>query len=141
MTCSYLVVLLMSTMQNFCIQIFREFAQLCCLLQNMDNVQNAVNQLSGTSTLYPEVNNVDNTANPLSGISMHNIQNTADLSRHCIQFAPTRVHHNTRSLHSLDSSSKTSLAFLIANEYFVFVVRCTTPYIQLWKLPESYRTN
>ena len=74
-------------------------AQVYCLLQDMDNIQN--------------------TANPLSDISMHNIQSTANLSRHCIEFAPTRVHHDTRSLYPLDSSSKTSLAFFIASECYV----------------------
>ena len=48
----------------------------------------------------------------------------------------TRLHHNTRSLYPFDSSYKTQLAFLIANEY----------YVHLWPdvqrlYTEGYRTN
>ena len=69
------------------------------LLQDMDNVQHAV---------YP-----------LSGISMHNIQSTTGLSRHCIQFTPAKVHNSTSNLYPIVISSKTQVAFLIASEYCV----------------------
>ena len=35
------------------------------------------------------------------------------------QFTPVKVHNNTSSLYPLDISSKTQVAFLIANEYCV----------------------
>ena len=61
--------------QNVCIQIFRElFAQLCRPLQDMDNVQNAVNPLCWNRALYPDVNDICSTGNPLSGILTHCIQ-------------------------------------------------------------------
>ena len=56
-------------------------------------------------TVYPDADNIQSTANPLSSRSTL-----------CIQFTPTRVHHNTRSLYPLVNSSKTQLALLIANE-------------------------
>ena len=55
-----------------------EFAQLYCLLQDMDNVQNAVNL-----TLHAEAKS---------------IQSTANLSRHCSQFTPAKV-YNTSSIY------------------------------------------
>ena len=75
----------------------------------MDNVQNAVNLLSDRYTIFRGCN-VHNTANPLSGISMNNIQSTANLSRHCIQFSQVEVHNNTSSLYPLDISSTTQVA-------------------------------
>ena len=82
---------------NVCTEVFREFAQVYCLLQDMDNVQNAVN--------------------PLSDISMYTIQSTTNLSRHCIHFTPVKVYNNTSSLYPIDISSKTQVAFLIVSEY------------------------
>ena len=49
---------------------------------------------------------------------IQSIHSTANLSRHCIQFTPARV-HNTSSLYPLDISSKMQTAFLIASEYYV----------------------
>ena len=60
----------------------------------MNNVQNAVNQLSGrTTALHADAKSIQ-------------FESTAHLSRHCIQFAPTRVHHNTRSVYLLVGSYK-----------------------------------
>ena len=74
----------------------------------MDNVQNAVNPLSGRTAHDTWTQTIQSTANLL-----------INKSRHCILFTPTRIHHNTRSLYPLDISYKRQLAFLLASEYYV----------------------
>ena len=94
--CPYPAILLIS---NFTKCLYRGIQRVCTtVLQDKDNVQNAVNTLSVKR--------------------MHNIRSTANLSRQCIQFTPVKV-HNTSSLYPLDISSKTQLAFLTASEYQV----------------------
>ena len=83
--------------QNVCLEIFRELTQLYCLLQDVDNVQNAVNSLS-VIWMY----------------NIQNIQSTINLSRWCIQFTPVKVHSNTSYI-----IFQNTIALLIASEYKV----------------------
>ena len=106
--------------QNVCLEIFRELTQLYCLLQDVDNVQNAVNSLS-VIWMY----------------NIQNIQSTINLSRWCIQFTPVKVHSDISIYytpkHNSSPYSKRIQSF--------FVVRCTfLIYIHRFSL-ELYRTN
>ena len=65
------------------VEMFREFAQLYCLLLDMDSVQNA--KCSKSILVEPQILHA----------GVKSIQITVNLSRHCIKFTPVRVHNNT----------------------------------------------
>ena len=78
----------------------------------MDNVQNAVNQLSSRTTHCMQ--------------TQKGIQSAANLSRLYRKFTPAKVHSNLSSSDPLGISYKTQVAYVIGSEYSVlFVVRCT----------------
>ena len=106
--------------QNVCLEIFRELTQLYCLLQDVDNVQNAVNSLS-VIWMY----------------NIQNIQSTINLSRWCIQFTPVKVHSDI-SIYYTPKHNSSPYSKRIQSS---LVVRCTfLIYIHRFLL-ELYRTN
>ena len=117
---SYPVILSIPTTKNVCIQIFREFAQLRCLLQDMDNVQKAANPLSGEEPTHK----IQSTVNALSGTITHHIQIQTKI------FKLQRIH----TLIDLDivpsrknsrySRAKTQITFLIASQILYHLWSC-----------------
>ena len=103
-------------------------AQLYCPLQDMDNVQNAVNPLSGRSTHY---------IHTMSTIQrIHSLVYQGTISK-VQQIYPDTVSSSLQQEYIYTISFPYSQKILSS-----FVVRCTALiYTQLWKLLESYRTN
>ena len=96
-------------------------------LQDRDNVQNAINPLSGRTThcvqtkKYPKYIKSIQTLYPV----------------HTSNSSITKY----KSICPVDSSFKTQLAFCIASEYYVHLWPSVQCLYTTWKLPDSYRTN